>query len=196
MSEEPMQEHQEPDNGAGAEALFTGPPPDEELLDPVFDDDALDELLDMHAAPDLDAPLDDDEDDEDDDDEEPFTGAVFAGGFAQVGTADTTTTPSVEERLARLEAAARSLAAAEVVAESRKVRRKVTAATTGAGAIGVVPLLLQLLGAVDMPPEWAATFSTAAAAIGALAAGWLTPERQPPLPTGEASALLSLGSEG
>lgn len=198
-----MQEHQEPDNGAAGEALLTGPPPDEDLLDPVFDDDEVDDLLDEHAAAggvadeapadDLDEDGDEDEDDDEDDEDEPFTDDLYVGPFAQVGMEAATGT--VEERLARLEAAARSLAAAEVLAENRKVRRKVTAATTGAGAIGVVPLLLQLLGAVDLPPEWAATASTAAAAIGALAAGWLTPEREPPLPTGEASALLALGSE-
>jgi hypothetical protein len=177
---------------AGAEAVFTSPPPDDDPLDPVFDDeDAVDDLLDRHAATGgLDEPLDDA--DEDDDHDLPFTDDLHAGGFAEVDMGETT--GSVEERLARLEAAARSLAAAEVVAEGRKVPRKVTAATTGAGAIGFVPLVLQLLGAIDLPPEWAATASTAAAALGALAAGWL-PASASRLPTSEASALLELGTD-
>src|SRR5256885_1758945 len=59
-----------------------------------------------------------------------------------------------------------------------RVRRKVKAATTGAGAIGFVPVLLQLVGVLHLDPELAATISTGAAILGALAAGWATPERQ------------------
>jgi hypothetical protein len=82
-----------------------------------------------------------------------------------------------EQRLARLEETARALAQAEVDREQGRVRRKVKAATTGAGAIGFVPILLQLAGAVDLNPELAATASTSAAILGALVAGWATPER-------------------
>jgi hypothetical protein len=101
--------------------------------------------------------------------------------------------PDVEARLARLEAAARALAAAEVKRDSKRVRRKVSAATTGAGAIGAVPLLLQLAGAFDLDPEIVATASTVAAAIGAFIAGWITPERKPALPPSVAHQALTTG---
>jgi hypothetical protein len=116
-------------------------------------------------------------------------GAPPAGAFATVGAAD----DDLEARIARLEAAARDLATAELTREGRRVRRKVGAATTGAGAIGFLPILLQLAGAIDLPPALAATASTLAAIVGAFAAGWATPERQPPLPPTSAHALLDLG---
>jgi len=84
-----------------------------------------------------------------------------------------------EERLARVEEAARALAQAQVTREQGRIRRKVSAASTGAGTIGFVPILLQLIGALDLTPELAATASTGAAILGALAAGWFTPERKP-----------------
>jgi len=84
-----------------------------------------------------------------------------------------------EERLARLEAAARALTQAELGREQGRVRRKVTAATTGAGAIGFIPILLQLVDVLHLKPELAATASTVAAILGAFAAGWVTPEREP-----------------
>jgi hypothetical protein len=97
----------------------------------------------------------------------------------------------LEARIAKLEEAARALAAAEVTRDRKKVRRKVSAATTGAGAIGAVPILLQLAGAFNLDPELVATISTAAAAIGAFVAGWLTPERKPSIPTAVALDTLS-----
>jgi hypothetical protein len=95
-----------------------------------------------------------------------------------------------DARLARVEAAARALAQVERERESKKVRRKVKASTTGAGAIGAIPILLQLTGALHLPPELAATVSTAAAILGSLAAGWATPERRPPAAVETAEALL------
>jgi len=99
-----MQEHDETDNGTGTEALLTGPPPDDDVLDPIFDDeDALDDVLDEHAGP---ADLGLLDEDEEDDDEPPFAEDVYdfpAGPYAQVGMHDATSTGSVEERLARLE---------------------------------------------------------------------------------------------
>jgi hypothetical protein len=83
-----------------------------------------------------------------------------------------------EERLSRIEDAARILTEAEVEREQRKVHRKVKAATTGAGALGFIPVLLQLVGAVELDAELAATASTVAALAGALGLGWLTPERE------------------
>jgi hypothetical protein len=75
-----------------------------------------------------------------------------------------------------------------VTREARRVKRKVAAATTGAGATGLLPLLLQLLGVYDLDPAIAGMLSTLASLIGAFAAGWATPERTPPVPA--ASALL------
>ena len=121
--------------------------------------------------------------------------AGFAGGA--LGAAGSVAVVGVEEplaaRVARLEAAARELAAAEVTREQRRVQRKVGAATTGAGAVGFLPILLQLAGAIDLPPALAATASTVAAIVGAFAAGWATPEREPPLPPSSAHALLDIG---
>src|SRR3954452_22575763 len=96
-------------------------------------------------------------------------------------------------RLAKLEAAARELAAAELTRESRRVKRKVTASATGAGLTGFIPLLLQMLGVYDLDPTLAATLSTVASLLGAFAAGWITPERTPPLPPASAHSLLELG---
>jgi hypothetical protein len=101
--------------------------------------------------------------------------------------------PDFEARLAKLEAAARALAAAELARDQKKVRRKVSAATTGAGAIGAVPIVLQLAGAFNLDPEVVATISTAAAAIGAFLAGWITPERKPALPASVTLDTLSTG---
>jgi len=96
-------------------------------------------------------------------------------------------------RLAKLEAAARELAAAELTRESRRVKRKVAASATGAGITGFIPLALQMLGVYDLDPTLAATLSTVASLLGAFAAGWITPERTPPLPPASAHSLLELG---
>jgi hypothetical protein len=84
------------------------------------------------------------------------------------------------ERVAQLETAVKTLAAQQAKHESKRVRRKVTAATGGAGAVGFLPILLQLAGAIDVSPEVASTVAAVAAALGALAAGWATPERAAP----------------
>jgi hypothetical protein len=118
---------------------------------------------------------------------------VGTGASAAAPAAAATAPTAADERLRRLEAAAAALAAAEVTRESKRVRRKVSAATTGAGAIGFIPILLQLVGALDLSPEMAATVSTVAASVGAFAVGFITPERQPPLPDPDAHALLALG---
>jgi hypothetical protein len=84
------------------------------------------------------------------------------------------------ERVAQLETAVKTLAEQQAKHESKRVRRKVTAATGGAGAVGFIPILLQLAGAIDVSPEVASTVAAVAAALGALAAGWATPERAAP----------------
>jgi hypothetical protein len=107
------------------------------------------------------------------------------------------TAPSMsEERLARLEQTTRVLAESERAREQGRVHRKVQAATTGAGAAGFVPILLQLVGALDLPPNLAATASAAASLVGALLAGYLTPEHEFPVTTSTpVQDLLDEGAE-
>ena len=179
---------------------------DVEQFDPssLFEDDdaPADEAVDVFGGADEEADEveeDDEEDEEDDEGADLLGEAAFATGIAEVGleepAAPAATAPagSLDERIARLEAAAQSLAAAEVTREGRKVRRKVVAGTTGAGAVGFIPILLELVGAINLDPELAATVATVAAVLGSLAAGYLTPERTPPLPDAEAQSLLGLG---
>jgi hypothetical protein len=158
---------------------------DDDELDPVdgadddFDDDDLDLDQEPPALPDnvlLREYVPDDFDD---------------AGFSDNGVEDdllggmpaAAPVSMAEERLARLEDAARVLADKEQTREQGRVHRKVKAATTGAGAAGFVPILLQLVGALDLPPNLAATASAAASLVGALLAGYLTPEHQLPVTT-------------
>ena len=135
---------------------------------------------------DLDALFGEDEDEEDladdldlDDDEELVVdhSVVLDHAFELPEVAD--------DRVAKLEGAVKDLAGDAVKREQRRVRRKVTAATGGAGAIGCLPILLQLGGALDMDPEVASTVAAAAAALGALVVGYLTPDRPMPIPPEE-----------
>ena len=87
-----------------------------------------------------------------------------------------------EARLERLEATQHQVVLAARAHEAARVRRKVVASTTGAGAAGFIPLLLQLVDALHLSPEVAATVTSAVAARGALVAGYLTPDRPPVLP--------------
>ena len=131
---------------------------------------------------DLDALFGEDEDEEDlgddldlDDDEDVVvdSGVVLDHAF-ELPEAD-------DDRVTKLEGAVKDLAGDAVAREQKRVRRKVTAATGGAGAIGCLPILLQLSGALDMDPEVASTVAAAAAALGALVVGYLTPERATPI---------------
>jgi hypothetical protein len=122
-----------------------------------------------------------DEEREDEDDEQLLTATSFVGGALGGMT---------EERLLRLEEAARVLTESEVAREQRKVRRKVTAATGGAGLLGLIPIVLQLAGALDLDAELAATASTVAAIAGALGLGYLTPERPQPVAEAPATKVL------
>ncbi len=104
-----------------------------------------------------------------------------AGAFDAAGP-DETEWEDVEARLARLEANQQQIVTAARAHEAARVRRKVVASTTGAGAAGFIPLLLQLVDALSLSPEVAATVTSAVAALGALVAGYLTPDRPPVLP--------------
>ena len=211
-----MQEHEQtageqPGNGTPENAIVTQLPPDaglDLLLDDsedLLEDDAYDTTQWSVAEPDDEQlSLDDDEeeeDDDEDDDEDAYDDIDGVGdpsfdaliGIAgQAGALMSAPSSETDERLRRLEAAARELAAAEVTRESRKVRRKVTASTTGAGAAGFIPILLQMTDVYSLKPEIAMAVAAGASLLGAFAAGWLTPERQPPLPNETAQQLLML----
>jgi hypothetical protein len=103
------------------------------------------------------------------------------GNGGAVGTVDA----DLDARLDRIEAVQRRLVAAAQDKEAARVRRKVVASTTGAGAAGFVPLLLELADALAVSAQVAATIATAMAAVGALLAGYLTPERGPAPAPGE-----------
>jgi hypothetical protein len=119
----------------------------------------------LDSERDLDALFGEDEDEEElDDDDLALDDAPAAG----------------DPRMAQLENAVRELAGAEVKRQQRRVRRKVTAATGGAGLVGFIPILLQLVGALDLDPEVASAVSAAAAALGALVAGYATPTSSAP----------------
>jgi hypothetical protein len=83
-------------------------------------------------------------------------------------------------RVDQLEAAVHRLAAQQVAHEQQRLRRKVTAATAGAGLTSFIPIGLQLMGALNVTAEVASAVAAAAGTLGALLAGYLTPERQAP----------------
>jgi len=84
-------------------------------------------------------------------------------------------------RIARLEQFAIALVDAEATREDGRVKRKVKASATGAATVGAIPVLLQLVGALDLSPELAATATAAAATIASFLTGYATPEREPVL---------------
>ena len=101
---------------------------------------------------------------------------------AAVDGADDAEWDEFEARLEHLEAIQHQVVLAARAHEAARVKRKVVASTTGAGAAGFIPLLLQLVDALKLSPQVAATVTTAVAALGALVAGYLTPDRPPVLP--------------
>jgi hypothetical protein len=89
---------------------------------------------------------------------------------------------ALAERLARLEQATQALVAAQTDRDGRRVHRKVSAASIGAFVAAAIPVLLDLVGALNLSPEVTSTISAGAALVGAFAAGWATPERRPSIP--------------
>jgi hypothetical protein len=83
-----------------------------------------------------------------------------------------------DPRVAELTATVEKLKAAELERESRRVKSKVKAATGGAGLAGIIPIVLQLTGALNVDPEIASAVVGGVAVLGAFIAGWVTPERQ------------------
>jgi hypothetical protein len=189
-----------PEHEQTPEITVTQLPPDAGL--DLLVDDSEDLLEDVQLDDEQLVLDDEDEEDEDSgDDEDAYddidgvgdpTFDALIGIAGQAGAVMSAPSSETDERLRRLEAAARELAAAEVTRESRKVRRKVTASTTGAGAAGFIPILLQLTDVYSLKPEIAMAVAAGASLLGAFAAGWLTPERQPPLPNSTAQELLTL----
>ncbi len=192
-----------PEHEQTPEITVTQLPPDAGLDLLTDDSEDLLEEWSVPEAEDEQLEVDDEEDDADDDDDDeaafddidglgdPAFDALI-GIAGQAGALMSAPSSETDERLRRLEAAARELAAAEVTRESRKVRRKVTASTTGAGAAGFIPILLQMTDVYSLKPEVAMAVAAGASLLGAFAAGWLTPERQPPLPNSIAQQLLGI----
>ena len=83
-----------------------------------------------------------------------------------------------DPRVAELAATVETAQGRRVAREQRRVRSKVKAATGGAGLAGVIPIVLQLAGALDLDPEIASAIVGGVAVLGAFVAGWITPERQ------------------
>jgi hypothetical protein len=153
----------------------------EDLLDPVEDSDdetpAAEPFIPDMSVPEAEFDFDDLDDDDDD---VPVAPAA-------------PTAPAEDDRIAKLEAAARELAAADVDRHERRVRRKVSAATTGAGATGFIPILLSLVGVYDLDPATTAALSTLASLLGAFVVGYFTPERRPSLDPEIAHRIQALG---
>jgi hypothetical protein len=110
---------------------------------------------------------------------DPAANGHYAGAFLAHDDAEL---QQLEARLERLERVQRQVVKTAREREASRVRRKVVASTTGAGAAGFVPILLELVDALHLSPELAATVASVVAALGALVAGYLTPERSPVLP--------------
>jgi hypothetical protein len=152
-------------------------------------------------TPDLDDELDDDLEELDDDDLDRVS-PVELGGEDDDLALDGNVTPDIAalpvpvsdaelvSRVQRLEEAAQALADAELTRDGRRVKRKVKAATGGAGIAALIPFVLQIAGAYNLSPELVSGITAAVALVGAFAAGWTTPERKPSLPSSAVQSLL------
>src|SRR5262245_42103096 len=171
-----------------AEALLDEPPPDlDDELDADTEDDFVDDDdLDLdHVSP---VALGGEEDDRalalaDD------VSAAPAGDVTAPASA--TSDAELVARIQRLEEAAQALADAEVSRDGRRVKRKVKAATGGAGIAALIPFVLQIAGAYDLSPELVSGITAAVALLGAFTAGWSTPERKPSLPSSAVQSLVN-----
>jgi hypothetical protein len=176
-----------------AEALLDPPAPD---VDDELDDDieGLDDDADAVALDELDEDLDVDLDrvspvalGGEEDELVPAAGNVTAPAAASSGRVSDA---ELAARVQRLEEAAQALADAELARDGRRVKRKVKAATGGAGIAALIPFVLQIAGAFDLSPELVSGITAAVALVGAFAAGWTTPERKPSLPSTAVQSLL------
>ncbi len=148
--------------------------------DAVALDDELDDDLDLdHVSPVAFGR-------EDDAAPAPATPIAPANGAAPAPVSDA----ELVARIRRLEEAAQALADAELSRDGRRVKRKVQAATGGAGIAALIPFVLQIAGAYNLSPELVSGITAAVALVGAFAAGWTTPERKPSLPSSAVQSLL------
>lgn len=179
-----MADPQDSTSNGHAEALLDEPSPD---IDDVLDEDDFDDDVDRVSPIELGG--EEDEVELDADGGVAFSVApapVPANGTAPGRVADA----ELVARIQRLEQAAQALADAELSRDGRRVKRKVKAATGGAGIAALIPVVLQLAGAFDLSPELVSGITAAVALIGAFAAGWSTPERKPSLPSSAVQSLL------
>lgn len=87
----------------------------------------------------------------------------------------------VDDDMLQLQARTEQLAQAYEQREAGRVHRKVTASATGAAVAGGVPAILAAVNALNLPAELQPLVLAAAAVIGTLVAGYVTPERKPAL---------------
>jgi hypothetical protein len=148
----------------------------------VPDDDAADDLLAAaEGVPEIEpgpAPIDFEEPGLEEDDEDIH---VSSSAVVEIAAPPAAAPPAEQQRLEQLEQVARALTAATVMRDSGRVRRKVSASATGAALVGAIPVILQLVGALNLSPELAATVSAAAATLASFLTGYATPERKPTL---------------
>jgi hypothetical protein len=166
----------------GEEGMFDEPDEDGVGEAGVPDDDAADGVIaDAQGVPEITpvpAPIDFTEPGLEEDDADLRTPPV---AVAETATVAAVAPAAGQERIDQLEQVAKALTAAMVTRENGRVRRKVSASATGAALVGAVPVILQLIGALDLSPELAATVSAAAATVAAFLTGYATPERKPML---------------
>ncbi len=167
-----MADPQDSTSNGHAEALLEEPPLD-------IEDDLDDDIEDVDADDDLDRVSPVELGGEDDD-------LALAADAASERVSD----PELAARVQRLEEAAQALADAEISRDGRRVKRKVKAATGGAGIAALIPFVLQIAGAYNLSPELVSGITAAVALVGAFAAGWTTPERKPSLPSSAVQSLL------
>lgn len=174
-----MADPQDSTSNGHAEALLDTPTPDlDDELDADIEDDFVDDDLELdHVSP---VALGGEEDD--------IARVDAAPALAPTGTASDT---ELAARVQRLEEAAQALADAEITRDGRRVKRKVKAATGGAGIAALIPFVLQIAGAYDLSPELVSGITAAVALAGAFTAGWSTPERKPSLPSSAVRSLVN-----
>jgi hypothetical protein len=166
------------DDPIGEEGVFDEPDVDGVGEAGVPDDDAADDMLgaaegvpEIEPAP---APIDFTEPGFEEAEEDMRAPLPAAAAAPAVPAAE-------QQRIDQLEQVARALTAAAVTKDNGRVRRKVSASATGAAFVGAIPVILQLVGALDLSPELAAAIAAAAATLASFLTGYVTPERRPTL---------------
>ena len=183
-----MADPQDSTSNGHAEALLEEPVVEDELDDDIEElDDEFDDDLDRVSPVELGGEDDDDLALAGEDDVAAVSSVTANGNAAPAGPVSDA---ELAARVRRLEEAAQALADAELARDGRRVKRKVKAATGGAGIAALIPFVLQIAGAFDLSPELVSGITAAVALVGAFAAGWSTPERKPALPSSAVQSLL------